>query len=182
VATVVAQTVRRFSRLDIMINNAGIGQHFVTDETTWWQLTRVNLTGVFLGCKHAARVMIPNRAGSIISTASHAGMSPGGMPLYGATKAGVISLTKNVANTLIPHGIRVNAVSPGNLETPFDDPRRDEMMVRHWAGDRNAFQDDPVARGEPRADVDLGERRKRIDSLYPSGQRAGADDTARGFA
>ena len=182
VANVVDETVSWFDKLDIMINNAGIGQHFVKDELTWWQLARVNLTGVFLGCKHAARVMIPNRGGAIISTASHAGMAPGGMPLYGATKAGVISLTKNVANTLIPHGIRVNAVSPGNLETPFDDPRRDEMMVRHWAGDRNAFQDDPVARGEPRADVDLEERRKRIDSWHPSGERAVADDIARGFA
>ena len=105
VANVVDETVTQFGRLDIMINNAGIGQHFVKDELTWWQLVRVNLTGVFLGCKHAARVMIPNRSGAIISTASHAGMPPGGMPLYGATKAGVISLTKNVANALIPHGI-----------------------------------------------------------------------------
>jgi NAD(P)-dependent dehydrogenase (short-subunit alcohol dehydrogenase family) len=182
VKNLVDETVTRFGKLDIMINNAGIGQHFVTDETTWWQLTRVNLTGVFLGCKHAARVMIPNRAGSIISTASHAGMSPGGMPLYGATKAGVISLTKNIANALIPHRIRVNAVSPGNLETPFGDPRRDDMMLRHWAGDPDAFADDPVARGEPRADVDLVERRKRIDSWHPSGDRAVPDDLAQGFA
>src|SRR5207253_6682822 len=87
----------------------------------------------------------------------------------------------NVANALIQHRISGNAVSPGNLETPFGDPRRDEMMLRHWAGDPNAFEGDPVARGEPPPHVDLVERRKRIDSWHPSGERAVADDLARGF-
>jgi NAD(P)-dependent dehydrogenase (short-subunit alcohol dehydrogenase family) len=182
VASVVDEAVRRFGRLDVMINNAGIGQHLVTDEKTWWLLARVNLTGVFLGCKHAARVMVPNRSGSIISTASHAGMPPGGMPLYGASKAGVISLMKHAANVLIPHRVRANALSPGNPETPFGDPRRGEMMVRHWAGDADAFADDPVVRGEPRTDVDPEEGRRRMDSWHPAGERTMPDDLARGFA
>lgn len=180
VSRAVDETVSRFGRLDVMINNAGIGQLFIKDEMTWWQVAKVNLTGVFLGCKHAARVMLPRQSGVILSTASHAGTPPNRGDFYGATKAGVISLTKCVANALVSSSIRVNAVSPGNPETAFGDPRRAEMMRRHWAGDPSAFADDPVVRGEIRPDVETV--RQRLDAMHPTGRRAMPDDIAQSFA
>jgi NAD(P)-dependent dehydrogenase (short-subunit alcohol dehydrogenase family) len=179
-ANLVDVAVERYGRLDIMFNNAGIGQHLVKDEAGWWRLVRVNLTGVFLGCKHAVRVMLPRGQGSIINTASHAGTLGSRGNIYGATKAGVISLTTNVASEVVGQGLRVNAMSPGNVETPFADPRRDEMMRQHWAGQATAFAEDPVVKGEERPGIELS--RQRLDAMHPSGHRAMPDDLARSVA
>lgn len=179
-ANLVDQAVARYGKLDVMFNNAGIGQHLVQDEAGWWRLVRVNLTGVFLGCKHAVRVMLPRGRGSIVNTASHAGTTGARGNIYGATKAGVISLTTCVASEVVRNGIRVNAMSPGNVETPFSDPRRDEMMRRHWSGVGSAFASDPVVGGEERPDADR--HRQRLDAMHPAGRRALPDDLARSVA
>src|SRR5439155_8608991 len=131
IAAVVDEAVRRYGQLDVMFNNAGIGRHFVTDEAGWWRLVQVNLTGVFLGIKHAARVMRPRGRGTIISTASVAGTRGNPSAIYGATKAGVISLTAHAAVAYRDDGLRVNALSPGIVDTPFFDPRRAHMMRHH---------------------------------------------------
>lgn len=180
VANLVDRAASHYGQLDIMFNNAGIGQHLVRDEATWWRLVRVNLTGVFLGCKHAVRVMLPRGRGSIISTASHAGVLGARGNVYGASKAGVISLTTHVAATYASRGLRANAMSPGNVETPFSDPRRDAVMERYWQGDSNAFERDPVLAGGTRPNLE--EHQRRLDAMHPTGRRAMPDDLARSVA
>jgi 3-oxoacyl-[acyl-carrier protein] reductase len=117
----------RFGGLDGMVANAGIpdGQLFI-DETldTWRRVLDVNLTGVFLCGRAAARVM--GRGGAIVNTAStYAEVTEHGAAAYSASKGGVRMLTKSMALELGPSGIRVNAVGPGWIRTgmnPLDDP------------------------------------------------------------
>jgi len=177
VAGAVDEAVRRYGQLDVMFNNAGIGRHFVTDEEGWWRLVRVNLTGVFLGIKHAARVMRPRGRGTIISTASVAGTRGTPSAIYGATKAGVISLTAHAAAAYRDDGLRVNAVSPGIVETPFFDPRREDMMRQHWRGAAAAFAADAALRGDenPR----MAQFQEHMAGWRRSGRLAKPDDLAR---
>ncbi|XP_020100560.1 zerumbone synthase [Ananas comosus] len=121
-------TSDKFGTLDIMVNNAGITGSKVVDirEVDFDEFKKVfdvNVNGVFLGMKHAARVMIPNKKGSIVSIASvasvMAGMGPHG---YTGSKHAVVGLTKNVAGELGRHGIRVNCVSPYAVPTGLSMP------------------------------------------------------------
>ncbi|KAM4101059.1 hypothetical protein ACB094_05G114400 [Castanea mollissima] len=109
----------------IMYNNAGIAGEakfniLENTQADFEQVVKVNLVGVFLGIKHAARVMIPNRKGSIITTASAASIVVGGAPhAYASSKHAVHGLTKNTAVELGHFGIRVNCVSPYIVATPL---------------------------------------------------------------
>ncbi len=130
VAAAVDLAVSTFGRLDVMVNNAGIvgavGPIAETSEASFDETINVLLKGVFLGTKHAARVMVPNGSGAIISIASTAGFVGGlGPHLYTAAKHAVVGLTKSVANELGPHGVRVNAVAPGSTLTPMVTTLRD---------------------------------------------------------
>lgn len=135
VAKAVDTAVKEFGKLDVFYANAGVsggGQRpfFELDANDWRQILDVNLIGVYLAIKHAARVMVPNKRGSIVCTASVAGIrsGAGGGP-YSASKAGVINLATTAANYLSGTNVRVNAICPGIIDTyRLDDIPRGEAF------------------------------------------------------
>lgn len=119
--------VSEFLGLDIVYANAGVsgGAPRYDDLTAadWMNILSINLIGPFLAIKYAARVMVPQGKGSIICTASVAGLRSGaGGPPYSASKAGVISLVQTSANQFAGTGIRINAICPGLIETGMTQP------------------------------------------------------------
>ncbi|SNS58665.1 NAD(P)-dependent dehydrogenase, short-chain alcohol dehydrogenase family [Sphingomonas laterariae] len=122
VAKLVGYAVDTHGRIDVMFANAGISgglkSLFEQDEGDWAEILRINLTGPFLAIKHAARHMADRRQGSIICTASVAGLRSGaGGPAYSASKAGVVNLVRVAAQQLSTSNVRVNAICPGLIET-----------------------------------------------------------------
>ncbi len=111
-------------RLDILINNAATNPYYgaAVDAPEWAfdKTFEVNVKGYFLMCQHAALLMMEAGSGTMVNVASVAGLSP--VPqqvIYGMSKAAIIAMTKGLAKELGPHGIRVNAVAPGVVETRF---------------------------------------------------------------
>ena len=135
VARAVATAVSTYGRLDVCYANAGVsGGYTPLFELTaenFTELLRINLIGPFLAIKHAAQAMAPNHKGSIICTASVAGLrsGAGGIP-YSASKAGVINLVQTSAQHLAGTGIRVNAICPGLIETGMTQPLFDRARER----------------------------------------------------
>ncbi len=124
--SVVADTIGRYGRLDILMNNAGIfqGAQLLNTSTDLWNRTvAINQTGVFLGMRTAARAMIDaGNGGSIINTSSIAGLEGGfGATAYGATKWAVTGMTKTAAKELGKYEIRVNSIHPGVIVTEMID-------------------------------------------------------------
>jgi NAD(P)-dependent dehydrogenase (short-subunit alcohol dehydrogenase family) len=122
VAAAVQLALDTWGRLDVMFNNAGVvgavGPIAETDSEAWHRSIDILLHSVFYGCKHAARVMVPQGSGSIISTSSIAGVIGGlGPHGYTAAKTAVVGLTKSVASELGPKGVRCNAIAPGAIPT-----------------------------------------------------------------
>jgi NAD(P)-dependent dehydrogenase (short-subunit alcohol dehydrogenase family) len=117
----VAETVRRFGRIDIAVNNAGIALHKLALETSleeWEEVFRINLTGSFLTAQAAARQMVKQGRGRIIQIGSISGQrgNMGGIA-YGASKAAVMHVCKVLAVELSGQGVMVNAIAPGPIET-----------------------------------------------------------------
>lgn len=138
VANLVDVAVSQFSKLDVMFNNAGIvgtvGPIDTTPAAEWSATLAVLLNGVFYGMKHAAGVMKQQGSGSIISTASTAGLIGGlGPHTYAAAKHAVVGLTRNVAAELCHFGVRVNAIAPAGTAT--------SMVASLMAGDPKAIDE-----------------------------------------
>ena len=122
-AAVVARTVELHGGIDILVNNAGIyriGSLLETSLEEYRSVIDVNQVGVFLGMRAVAPAMIEGGGGSIVNISSLAGLRGGGGGIaYGASKWAVRGMTKSAAVVLAPHGIRVNSIHPGVIETPM---------------------------------------------------------------
>jgi NAD(P)-dependent dehydrogenase (short-subunit alcohol dehydrogenase family) len=126
VEAMVADAVGALGGLDCLVNVAGlqrVGNLVTFDLDDWDAMMRVNLRGVFLTCRAATPHLLVSSRGTIINTASIAGLrgGPGGTA-YAASKGGVIAFTTALALELAPHSICVNSVCPGWVDTGFNDP------------------------------------------------------------
>lgn len=128
VAAAFEEVRRRHGRLDVLATYAAVqlvGEDAPADElelAVWERTLAVNLTGVFLCCKHGLRLMLESGAGgSVINCGSPTGetMCGAGFSAYSASKAGVMGLTRTLAADYAKHGIRVNGIVPGTIETPL---------------------------------------------------------------
>ncbi len=138
ITSFVETTVRIFGRLDILINNAGIGlwkSPFDVDVAEWDRVINVNLRGTFLASREAAKVMRTTGGGAIVNIAStRALMSEPNSEAYAATKGGIVALTHALALSLGEYRIRVNAISPGWIETGDYSQLRKVDHEQHPAG------------------------------------------------
>ena len=129
-------TVEKFGSLEILMHFAGIGIEKLALETSledWNKIITVNLTGTFLIMQSAARAMLPNNYGRIVSMASAAGIRGGtGRTAYAASKGGVISLTQVMALELSKFGITVNTLAPGAIETELVRKMHDKETRRAY--------------------------------------------------
>jgi NAD(P)-dependent dehydrogenase (short-subunit alcohol dehydrogenase family) len=119
---VVAETVERYGRLDILVNNVGISgaEKFFADfdEAAWERIFAVNLKSAILMSRHSVLAMIPNGGGSIVNITSIAGDVAHGMFGYGPSKAAMKQLAREIAVTYGRNGIRANSIAPGHVHTP----------------------------------------------------------------
>jgi 3-oxoacyl-[acyl-carrier protein] reductase len=140
VQSLVEQTVAEFGPIDILVNNAGslIERLKILEltEERWDEVIDLNLKSAFLCCQAVAGSMMERQAGAIINVSSIAGRSGGalGSIHYSAAKGGVITFTKGLAKELAPFGVRVNAVSPGVIDTPYHEQFSSPEMMKTYAG------------------------------------------------
>jgi SDR family mycofactocin-dependent oxidoreductase len=125
VTAAVAETVRRFGRIDILFNNAGICAYGLAHELTeeaWDAMLDINLKGSWLVARRVIPVMMAQRSGVILNNSSVAGLrGMARLSHYAASKWGLTGLTKSWAIELAPHGIRVNSLHPTGVNTPMND-------------------------------------------------------------
>lgn len=124
VRNMVAQAVKAFGTVHILINNAGVGGHELIEDTPlekWRRVIDINLTGPFICCQAVLETMKKQHYGRIVNIASAAGERIGflGGSHYGASKAGLLNFTRLLAYEWAPYGINVNAISPGSTITPM---------------------------------------------------------------
>jgi 3(or 17)beta-hydroxysteroid dehydrogenase len=156
-ARVVQQTEKRFGRVDVLVNNAGLGISGTVEDTSlaeWRKTLRVNLDGVFLGTKYAIEAMKKHGSGSIINLSSIEGLiGDPTLAAYNASKGGVRIFTKSAALHCAKsgYGIRVNSIHPGYIWTPMV-----EQILR--------------------ATGDVAAGRRALDALHPVGHIGEPDD------
>ena len=136
VAAVINEAAAKFGRIDGAVNSAGMAadKHvFDTSAELFRKILDVNVVGTFLIGREAARHMAKAGRGAIVNVASISGLRGSkGRSAYGASKGAVVNLTQVMANDLAPHGIRVNAVAPGPVETPM-------VKALHTSADRALY-------------------------------------------
>lgn len=154
VREMVGEAEKTYGRLNVLFNNAGVfpdadGSVLDTDEKTWDFVLRVNLKGIFLGCKYGIPALLRAGGGSIVNTASFVALMGSATPqiAYTASKGGVLALTREVAIEFARQGIRVNALCPGPVDTPllqelFRDPARRKRRLVHIPMGRLARADE----------------------------------------
>jgi NAD(P)-dependent dehydrogenase (short-subunit alcohol dehydrogenase family) len=136
VEMLVSKTIAEFHAIDILVNNAGslIERLRILElsEERWDQVIDLNLTSAFLCSKAVVPIMRERKNGSIINLTSIAGRTGGGLGAihYASAKGGIISFTKGLAKELAPDGIRVNAVSPGVIDTPYHEQFSTPEMMK----------------------------------------------------
>jgi NAD(P)-dependent dehydrogenase (short-subunit alcohol dehydrogenase family) len=148
------RVVSELGRLDVLVNNAATNPYYgpaiECTEAALDKTVEVNVKGYFLACQHAARLMVAQRSGAIVNVASVAGITPfPDQVVYSMTKAAVISMTRGFAKELGPHGVRVNAIAPGLVETRFaaaliDNPDIRDVVVGLTPLGRHAQPDEVV--------------------------------------
>lgn len=144
VKNLVAEVTKKYGRIDILVNNAGINKLAPAEEMpleVWQKIIGVNFTGTFLMCREVGSVMLGQGGGNIVNIASMSGLIVNPLPqtqcAYNSSKAGVIMLTKCLANEWAERGIRVNAIAPGFTETPLTKKRLEtpnDPAVKKWIG------------------------------------------------
>jgi 3-oxoacyl-[acyl-carrier protein] reductase len=140
VESLVKQTVAEFGPIDILVNNAGsLVERLKILELTeerWDQVIDLNLKSAFLCCRAVAASMMERQAGAIVNVSSIAGRNGGalGSIHYSTAKGGLITFTKGLAKELAPFGVRVNAVSPGVIDTPYHEQFSSPEMMKTYAG------------------------------------------------
>jgi len=154
VREMVEEAEKTYGRVNVLFNNAGVfpdadGSVLDTDEETWDFVLRVNLKGIFLGCKYGIPALLRAGGGSIVNTASFVALMGAATPqiAYTASKGGVLALTREVAIEFARKGIRVNALCPGPVDTPllqelFRDPERRKRRLVHIPMGRLARADE----------------------------------------
>lgn len=170
----IARAEQEFGALDVIYANAGVSGGLVSlldvSVEMFTEILRINLIGPFLAIKHAAPKMAARGKGSIVCTASVAGLraNAGGVP-YSASKAGVISLVQTSANALIGTGVRVNAICPGLIETGMTQPIFDHARAK--GTDDKIGQLNPLQRGgEPREIAAMALFLASDEASYVNGQ------------
>jgi 3-oxoacyl-[acyl-carrier protein] reductase len=134
----VRRTSEELGPIDILVNNAGslIRRQSLPEMTAecWDEVMDLNLKSAMLCAREVAPLMIRQKSGAIINVASIAGRTGGGpgAAAYSTAKAGLITFTKSLAKELAPHGIRVNAVSPGVIDTPFHQIFSTPEMIKNF--------------------------------------------------
>ncbi|HEY8204946.1 MAG TPA: glucose 1-dehydrogenase [Pyrinomonadaceae bacterium] len=138
IRAMVAQATAELGPIDILVNNAGslVERQSVIEmtEERWNEIINLNLTSAMFCSQFVVPSMIERKSGAIVNVVSIAGRTGGGpgAGAYAAAKAGLIALTKSMAKELGPHGVRVNAISPGVIDTPFHEVFSTPEMIRNF--------------------------------------------------
>lgn len=169
VAAMYAETVRRWDRIDVLYNNAGImpaddDSILVTEPDAWDRVQAVNARGVFLCCKHGMPRLVAGGGGSVINVASFVALvgAATSQIAYTASKGAVLALTRELAVQFARQGIRVNALCPGPVATP--------LLLR-------LFEEDPAAFERRRIHLPMG-RLAQADEIAKAALFLASDDAS----